>query len=240
MVETRHKTLAIKTQSGLCVYENKDILYFLVYTESTRENRRIYRINEIVGVEEGKKIYQIGNTRTNKILRLRHAQKESQIRFDFASNEKFQDSEFDSWREETMLSGMCLHNLQEIEEKYKAIMEAEDKRLNEKDIQHMVKEKERFQENPRNYAMFKSRLVKERDAAMADGRHGEASKINERLAEIEERAEDLDRRRCEKISSIALINDRNRKNNILKAEANIKQEMAKKRLEGETSDPFTR
>ena len=68
----------------------------------------------------------------------------------------------------------------------------------------------------------------------------EADRLTQRLAELEERAENLDRARSEKISSIALINDRNRKRNIEKAEENIKQEIAQKKLEGERCDPFTR
>jgi hypothetical protein len=68
----------------------------------------------------------------------------------------------------------------------------------------------------------------------------EADRLTTRLAELEERAEHLDRARSEKISSIALINDRNRKRNIEKAEENIKQEIAKKKIEGESCDPFTR
>ena len=65
-------------------------------------------------------------------------------------------------------------------------------------------------------------------------------RLSQRLAELEERAEILDKARSEKISTIALINDRNRKDNIAKAEENIKEEIERKRVEGETSDPFTR
>ena len=97
----------------------------------------------------------------------------------------------------------------------------------------MIREKERFMENPRNYAMYKSRLAKERDIAAAEGNQEEADRLTTRLAELEERAEHLDRARSEKISSIALINDRNRKRNIEKAEENIKQEIEKKKIEGE-------
>ena len=61
-----------------------------------------------------------------------------------------------------------------------------------------------------------------------------------RLAELEARAEDLDRMRTSTISSIALINDRNRKNNILRAEQGIKAEVERARVEGHIDDPFTR
>ena len=46
--------------------------------------------------------------------------------------------------------------------------------------------------------------------------------------------------RTSTISSIALINDRNRKNNILRAEQGIKAEVERARVEGHIDDPFTR
>jgi len=199
-----------------------------------------YRVCEVISTSEGNTVYTLGKTRTNKMFKLRHAQLERSFRLEFVSNCMFTQIEFDDWREATMLAGIYLPTVHEIEGKRKEIQKADARALNETDIMHMVKEKERFMLNPRNYAMFKSRLYKERDVAASEGNMAEADRLTQRLAEIEERAEDLDRKRSEKISSIALINDRNRKNNIVKAEVNIKQEMEKKRLEGERSDPFTR
>ena len=48
--------------------------------------------------------------------------------------------------------------------------------------------------------------------------------MDQKLAEHEERAEELDRKRTSTISTISLINDRNRKNNIIRAEKSIKNE----------------
>ena len=64
--------------------------------------------------------------------------------------------------------------------------------------------------------------------------------LSNKLITIEERAEELDKRRNEKISTIALINDKNRKKNIERAELGIKQEMERIKKEGVVSDPFTR
>ena len=44
------------------------------------EGNSVYRVCEIVGVVEGPKIYKLGKTRTNKVLKLRHAQ---QVRYLF-------------------------------------------------------------------------------------------------------------------------------------------------------------
>merc|ERR1719225_1048879 len=82
--------------------------------------------------------------------------------------------------------------------------------------------------------MTKAKLQKEREQHLGAGNQEEVERLDVRLAELEARAEDLDRMRTSTISSIALINDRNRKNNILKAE----QERA--RVEGHIDDPFTR
>ena len=46
-------------------------------------------------------------------------------------------------------------------------------------------------------------------------------KLESQLAELEERAEELDKRRTGSISTISLINDRNRKDNISRAEKSI-------------------
>ena len=51
-------------------------------------------------------------------------------------------------------------------------------------------------------------------------------RLDQKLAEHEERAEELDRKRTSTISTISLINDRNRKNNIIRAEKSINQEVA--------------
>merc|ERR1719508_658411 len=104
---------------------------------------------------------------------------------------------------------MSLPTMREVESKAKEIAEADN---------YTVKEKERFMKNPKNYAMFKSRLQKERDGAAQAGNDEEASALTKRLEELEQRAEELDKQRTAGIGTIALINNRNRKENIRKAE----------------------
>merc|ERR1719461_2837185 len=139
-----------------------------------------------------------------------------------------------------MLQGMSLPTTKEMDMREKQILEAMTRKLGDKDINHIIKEKERFMVNPRNYAMYKSRLIKERDNAMQVGNEELAEELNSKLMAIEERAEELDKARSSTISSIALINDKNRKKNIERAEQGIREEMARKKREGEVNDPFTR
>ena len=60
--------------------------------------------------------------------------------------------------------------------------------------------------------------------ATDEGNVEKMEEFDEKLAKLEERAEELDRKRSSTISTISLINDRNRKNNIIPAETGILKE----------------
>merc|ERR1719347_1114529 len=139
-----------------------------------------------------------------------------------------------------MLGGMSLPTIKEIHRLEKSISDACIRKLNDNDINFIIKEKQKFMLNPRNYAMHKSKLIKERDDALQAGNEEKTEELNQKLLNLEERAEELDRARTSKIGSIALINDKNRKRNIMRAEQGIRMEIQKKKEEGEVDDPFTR
>ena len=75
---------------------------------------------------------------------------------------------------------------------------------------------------------------------LAEGDESKSGELETKLNEIEERAEELDRRRTHTISSVALINDRNRKANVSKAEEAIRLEMRREKKEGKVDNPFKR
>ncbi|CAH0757274.1 unnamed protein product [Diatraea saccharalis] len=57
----------------------------------------VYRVAEIIDVYETAKIYNLGNTRTNKGLKLRHGTQDRVFRLEFVSNQEFTDGEFQKW-----------------------------------------------------------------------------------------------------------------------------------------------
>lgn len=59
----------------------------------------VYRVAEVMDVVETGKVYTLGNTRTNKGLKLRHGNAERVYRLEFISNQPFSDSEFNMWKE---------------------------------------------------------------------------------------------------------------------------------------------
>ena len=62
--------------------------------------------------------------------------------------------------------------------------------------------------------------------------------MENKLNDLEERAEELDKKRTSTISSVALINNRNRKANVSKAEDAIMVEIKRKEEEGEIFLPL--
>ena len=104
----------------------------------------------------------------------------------------------------------------------------------------MLKSKEKFSKGPRNLALYKVKLQREKITAETNGEAKLVEKVEQKLAELEERAEDLDKKRCGTLSNITFINDRNRKQNIERAEQGIKLEEQRIKLEGHIQDPFTR
>ncbi|XP_066593869.1 RNA polymerase-associated protein Rtf1 isoform X2 [Prorops nasuta] len=199
----------------------------------------VYRVAEISGVCETGKIYQLGGTRTNKGLKLRHGAQERVFRLEFVSNQEFTESEFFKWKETCALQGISMPTFDEVDQKLKDIKEALVYEFKEEDIEKIVREKERFKQTPYNYAMKKAQLMRERDAANCRGDDETAHRLNRELSELEERASELDKMRTATISSISYINDRNRKKNVEEAEKAIMEEIRANKGK-KIDDPFTR
>ncbi|XP_025104366.1 RNA polymerase-associated protein RTF1 homolog [Pomacea canaliculata] len=202
------------------------------------EGRAVYRVAEIIGVVETAKVYQLGTTRTNKGLRLRHGAAERVYRLEFVSNQDFTDTEFHKWKETMMLGGLELPTMEEVERKLDDIKYAYGYKFNELDIEQIVAEKRKFKKNPHNYAMKKTELLKSKEEAETSGDQTRLAKVNHELEELEERATELDRRRTSNINSISYINQRNRIRNLIDAENALRAEVAD--MKAAVADPFTR
>ncbi|KXJ81691.1 hypothetical protein RP20_CCG018326 [Aedes albopictus] len=199
----------------------------------------VYRVAEIIGVVETGKIYQLGNCRTNKGFRLKHGSQERVFQLEFISNQKFSDSEYRNWLSACEATGTALPYADTIEKKQQAFNEAIQYEFKDTDIDKLIKENNRFRANPTNYAMKKTQLMMQRDAAQLRGEDEVARDLNTQIMELEDRASTLDRNRSSSIGLISYINDRNRKRNVEDAEKAIMEEILAtrgKRIE----DPFTR
>lgn len=212
---------------------------FVRISIGNKDMKPVYRVAEIVGVVETAKIYSLGKNRTNKGLRLKHGTQERVFRLEFISNQDFEDSEFDKWKEVCQSADVDMPTLDTIERKTKDIKEAVVYEFKDEDVHKIIEEKNRFRKHPTNYAMKKTCLMKERDAAMLRGDDEIAAELSLEIKELEERANELDKRRSSTISLISYINDRNRKRNVLEAEKAIMEEVRASKGQ-RADDPFTR
>ncbi|XP_028994678.1 RNA polymerase-associated protein RTF1 homolog [Betta splendens] len=201
-------------------------------------SKPVYRVAEIVDVVETAKVYQLGSTRTNKGLQLRHGGDTRVFRLEFVSNQEFTENEFMKWKEAMIVAGMQVPTLDEITKKEQSIKEALNYKFNDKDIEDIVKEKDRFRKAPPNYAMKKTQLLKDKAMAEESGDGEKVKVIQDELNELEERAEALDRQRTKNISAISYINQRNRSWNIVESEKALVAEG--QNAKNQQMDPFTR
>ncbi|KAJ0170432.1 hypothetical protein K1T71_013803 [Dendrolimus kikuchii] len=199
----------------------------------------VYRVAEIIDVYETAKIYNLGNTRTNKGLKLRHGTQDRVFRLEFVSNQEFTDSEFQKWHKAIKDANKKPPTMEFVRSKITEVKDALMYEFKEEDIEKIVAEKEKFRSHPTNYAMKKTHLMKERDVAQLRGDEEMVMDLNIKIQELEDRANQLDKTRTSSIQSISYINNRNRKLNVESAEKAIMEEV-KANKGKKTDDPFTR
>ncbi|XP_017027696.1 RNA polymerase-associated protein Rtf1 [Drosophila kikkawai] len=224
---------------NLPIFESTVLNCFVRISIGNNGQKPVYRVAEIVGVVETGKIYSLGTTRTNRGLRLKHGTQERVFRLEFISNQEFTENEFNKWHEVCQQSHVQMPTIDLIAIKQADIKKALNYEFKDEDVDKIVEEKNRFRNRPTNYAMKKTCLMKERDAAMLRGDYDIAQDLGTQIDELESRASELDKRRSHTLNLISYINDRNRKKNVQDAEKAIMEE-ARANKGQKISDPFTR
>merc|ERR1712198_609299 len=148
--------------------------------------------------------------------KLKHGKNSRVFRAQFVSNQPFTDSEFEKWKQTCKDEHVDLPTHQQVEEKVKHITYANTYRFSNSDVEKILANKEKFSKGPKNYAVHKAKLQRDEVKAVA-----------------------LDRARVGNLSTVSLINDRNRKGNIERAMKGLKQDEIRNKTE-DVSDPFTR
>merc|ERR1719336_3140668 len=188
------------------------------------EKGPMYRAAEILDVCETAKVYEVIKNRTNIGLKVRHGKDTKVFRMNFVSNSSFTESEFNKLLEACKYANLDLPMKSHVEEKQKSIQYAMDYKFSNADVDKMLASKEKFSKGPKIFAVYKAKLQRDKINAQNMGDTKQVEELEQKLSELEERAEDLDKRRCGTLSNITFINDRNRKLNIQRAEAGIKLE----------------
>lgn len=212
---------------------------FVRLSIGVRESVPLYRIAEIVDVCDGLTAYELEDTKTAKTLRLKHGRDESNFKIKFASNTEFTEREFSDWKAKMERDRVSLPTKKHIDDKIKSITAAMNYNFKDSDVDAIVKEKEKYAQQPINFAMKKTQLKKDKDMAEQRGDHKRVEEITQQLENLEQQARDLDYKRTQKISAISYINERNRHSNIIEAEKAILLAREQDKL-NQGDDPFRR
>eukprot|EP01104_Vermistella_antarctica_P020016 TRINITY_DN827_c0_g2_i3.p1 TRINITY_DN827_c0_g2~~TRINITY_DN827_c0_g2_i3.p1 ORF type:complete len:357 (-),score=122.35 TRINITY_DN827_c0_g2_i3:245-1315(-) len=202
------------------------------------DNRRVYRVAEIVEVREGHKKYVLGKKETNKLLTVQHGSSTKNFRMEFVSNESFTESEFGKWMQVQTEQRAHVPTPREIDQLLKRIRDAESYTYSNEDVDRMVLHKKKLRDNePKNFGAAKTKL-----SLTMSMTHDVVEK--ERLQKEMEALQTLDEARNKKgtkqVLTINLKSDlRNQEadRDRAKIEAALNEQMGEKK---KGTDPFSR
>lgn len=132
----------------------------------------------------------------------------------FVSNSDITKAEFEKWLRAVDSANLKIPTKWELHKRINVIEEAKNMVLKDADISLIVKEKEKYRKAPCNYAMAKTRLIAEREIAEVIGDRDTVRELNERIHDLNERAEALEKDRNRDLTRISFINERNRQHNL--------------------------
>nr|CAG8533812.1 8516_t:CDS:10 [Entrophospora candida] len=104
-----------------------------------KDGRQIYRICEVIGVEEVSTPYFIEKSITNKVFLLKHAEAVKQFNIQNISNNCFDQGEFDRWRITMKVAKLRMPSFEDIQKKQLQIKDANEHNLTHQEVDEMVK-----------------------------------------------------------------------------------------------------
>ncbi|CAG8492124.1 31918_t:CDS:10 [Gigaspora margarita] len=152
--------------------------------------------------------------KTNKVLRLKHADAVKCWQMNIISNGKFEQSEFDRWTVTMKIKKFDLPTKEAIMKKKDQIKFADEYILSEQDVDIMIKQKQTLRGGiePLNLLTEKTTLVTQKDLAVAQGNYKDVQTYTLRLAEIDRMLSETSR--PPKQDTWARVNERNRLKNL--------------------------
>ncbi|KAI3634357.1 hypothetical protein MIR68_007961 [Amoeboaphelidium protococcarum] len=226
------------------------------------DGQPVYRLAQIVGVEEYHRNYKMNKTSTRTALRIRHGKAEKVFLMDIVSNSDVTQHEYDRWVA-VMKSEKCRFQSEiEIQRLRDGIHEAVHHVFTDEEINYMIQEKKKIAGESQNLLAEKVRLVALRDEADSMGQSERVIELNVQIRQITEYLEDPDSsylsfqaytemKRDQVIKPSpskkdvwAQLNEKNRRKNmeeVSRAEEKLKKERYEKLMNGKgANDPFAR
>ena len=126
-------------------------------------------------------------------------------RLEFISNQPISDTEFTKWYSDMVAQNQPLPLMDDVLKKQRQLLNLANYSYTDQDVDAIVAEKSRFRQTPRNYAMKKTDLLKDKLEAESEGNMERLRLVQDQINEIEERAEMLDKQRTRNISAVTLV-----------------------------------
>lgn len=173
------------------------------------EGKPVYRVAEIIAVNEQTKTYSVGKQKAHKNFNLQHGTFEKPFTFEVLSNQRITESEFQKWYLEMQKNHLPIITVEEALAKYEAILKTREHTYTEAEARKMVEAKMRLRGIPMNIAAEKVKLMNLRDEA-------KDRKDEEEVQVLEHQIKELDKQAASGrtlVDRSALINARNQQLN---------------------------
>jgi len=196
----------------------------------------VYRIAEVVGVEEYHRVYAIEKTLTKKALVLRQGKWSRTFRMEFCSNSTFTTQEFNKWMDLIKIAKETPPSLEAVQKKAKELEERKKHILTNQEVQIMLEEKKKL-EGPRNPLMEKIDLEQRFKIATVEQNPEEIKRLEEEIKALEPYLEKMNKQKTERIN----IDKLNRRNQLEQMEFDFEyQHNSNSTSDNSNNDPFAR
>ncbi|KAJ3371674.1 RNA polymerase-associated protein rtf1 [Allomyces arbusculus] len=152
---------------------------------NNKQGQPQYRVAQIKEIVTYKRVYLIQRVKTNKAFILKHGKAESQFLGDVVSNSPFTEAEFNRWKITCEHEGVDLPTQDFAADKAAALAKASAHVFSDKEIGDMIKQKRELAAAPRNLALEKADLLRQRTVALSAGNHDEVARLNDQLESIQ-------------------------------------------------------
>ncbi len=209
------------------------------------KGQKVYRLCRVDGLTKGSKTYQIDErTPTNYKIACFHGKSVREFDVSYVSDSPFSEVEFSRWKLTMEQDSFELPRKRRIKQKLAELVRMTEHVLSNLEINSMIKARNQFNKIPNNVIAEKTKLRSKLSSARADGDVIEIEELSNELARLEELTAGRGHKVGNELDKLALLNERNRKANLMeirKVEARAQDARRKAVETGEGKpDPFSR
>lgn len=208
-----------------------------------QKQQNVYRVCQVRKLVKVNKVYTFMDRAIDQVLLVSHAGSERQVEMGIASDSPITGSEFEYWKHAMEQAQLSLPQRHRVDSKFSEMRELR-RALTSQEIEEMVQRRQKLiGSKGANTVLEYSVLQEQREQALEQGNKALVEELDARLASIEEKAAVRTASAADdKLSKLASVNERNRRNNVAEIRKAEIQAQAERRKSGNVikADPFSR